>query len=156
MKSATKTLCPLLFAAAWAVALPAPAQDIYKCKNANDQLVYQDHHCAGGAKDAGPVKGGYAPPLTTSGEAAAHYQNYLNQADQNHAQQRAERSSLDAEERQRQAAEPPPMQADQSDYRKHICQAQLDTALTGGHLANFSCDAQGNKIPLQPAVVIER
>ena len=155
MKSATRTWCLLPLAAAWALALPAPAQDIYKCKNSKDQLVYQDHPCAGGAKDAGLVKGGYVAPLTNSGEASAHYQNLLNQADQNHAQQLAERSRLDAEERQRQA-EPPPMQADQSDYRQHICQAQLDTALTGGRLANFSCDAQGNKIPLQPAVVIER
>ena len=163
MKSATgtpakvpmKILCPLLLATAWSVALPASAQEIYKCKGSGDQLVYQDHPCAGGAKDAGLVKGGYAAPLSSSGEASAHYQNLLNQADQNHAQQQADRSRLDDEERQRQA-NPPPMQADQADYRRNICQAQLDTALTGGHLANFSCDAQGNKIPVQPAVVIER
>jgi len=150
-----KILYPLLLAAAWSAALPASAQDIYKCKSGDDQLIYQDHPCAGGAKDAGLIKGGYAAPLSNSGEASAHYQNLLNQADQNHAQQQADRSRLDAEERQRQA-NPPPMQADQADYRQHICQAQLDTALTGGHLANFSCDAQGNKIPVQPAVVIER
>ena len=154
-KVPVKILCPLLLAAAWSVAPPASAQDIYKCKSSGDQLVYQDHPCAGGAKDAGLVKGGYAAPLSNSGEASAHYQNLLNQADQDHAQQQTDRSRLDAEERQPQA-NPPPMQADQADYRRNICQAQLDTALTGGHLANFSCDAQGNKIPVQPAVLIER
>jgi len=153
MKSGTKALSLLLLAAS-ATALPASA-DVYKCMNGGGQLAYQDHPCDAGSRDAGLVKGGYAAPLSNSGEASAHYQNFLNQADQDHAQQQAERSRQDAEERRRQA-EPPQMQADQSDYRSHICQAQLDNALTGGHLANFSCDQQGNKIPLQPAVVIQR
>ncbi len=137
-----------------ATALPAAAQDVYKCKNSSGQLAYQDHACDTGAKDAGAVSGGYVAPVGGDA-AAAHYQNYLNQTDREHAQQQAERSRQDAEERRRQA-EPAAAQADQVDYRRHICQAQLDTALTGGHLANFSCDEQGNKIPVQPAVVIRR
>ena len=153
MKSTTKALGLLLLAAA-ATALPVSA-DVYKCRNGSGQIAFQDHPCDAGTKDAGPVKGGYVAPLTDNGEAAAHYQNLLNQADRDHAQRQAERSQLEAEERRRQA-EPPPMQADQADYRRHICQAQLDNALTGGHLANFSCDEQGNKIPVQPAVVIRR
>ena len=137
-----------------ATVLPAAAQDVYKCKNASGELSYQDHPCDGGSKDAGLVKGGYVAPVG-GGEAAAHYQNYLNQADQNNAQQQAERSRMEAEERRRQA-EPPATQADQDDYRRHICQAQLDNQLTGNHLATFSCDEHGNKIPVQPAVVIQR
>ena len=152
MKARTKTLSLLLLAAS-AVALPASA-DVYKCMSGG-QIAYQDHPCDGGSKDAGQVKSGYVAPLTDSGEASAHYQNLLNQADQDHDRQQAERSRLDAEEQRRQA-EPSPMQADQADYRRHICQAQLDNALTGGHLATFSCDQQGNKIPVQPAVVIQR
>ena len=137
-----------------AMAFPAMAQDVYKCKNAGGQLAYQDHPCDGGAKDAGAVKGGYVAPVGGD-SASAHYQNYLSQMDQDHAQQQAERAHLDAEERKRQA-EPQVTQADQDDYRRHICQAQLDTQLTGHHLATFSCDEHGNKVPVEPAVVIRR
>ena len=153
MRISIKAASLTLLAAA-AAALPAAAQGVYKCKNSGGQLAYQDHACDAGARDAGAVAGGYVAPVSGD-SASAHYQNYLNQADRDRAQQQAERSHLDAEERQRQA-EPVAAQADQVDYRRHICQAQLDNALTGGHLANFSCDGQGNKVPVQPAVVIRR
>ena len=137
-----------------AVALPAAAQEIYKCKQANGQLAYQDHPCGDGAHDAGTVTGNYAAPAGGGDSAARHYQNYLNMMDRDHAQQQAERRQLEADDRQRQA-EPHIMQADQRDYRNHICQAQLDTELTKHRYASFSCDADGNKVPTpRPAVVV--
>ncbi len=144
-------LASLLLAA---VALPAVAQQVYKCKQANGQLAYQDHPCGDGAHDAGAVSGNITAPLPNGDSAASHYQNYNNMMQQEHAQQQAERRQLEADDRQRQA-EPHIMQADQRDYRSHICQAQLDTELTKHRYASFSCDADGNKVPTpRPAVVV--
>lgn len=154
MKHAFRTTRLTLALLACGLALPAAAQNVYKCKNSQGGLVYQDHPCDAGAKDAGAIQSGYVAPAG-NGDAAAHYQNYLNMMDQDHAQQQAERSRLEAEERRREAA-PAQTQADQDDYRRHICQAQLDNQLTGHHLATFSCDEHGNKVPVQPAVVIQR
>lgn len=154
MQNLMRTARAGLLLCAAAAALPAAAQEVYKCKQANGQLVYQDHACADGARDAGTVNGNIAAPVPGGDSAATHYQNYLDMMDRDHAQQQAERRRVEAEDRQRQA-EPQPMQADQRDYRNHICQAQLDTELTRHRYASFSCDADGNKVPApRPAVVL--
>lgn len=139
---------------AGASALPAMAQDVYKCKQAGGQLAYQDHPCGDGAHDAGAVGGNITAPIANGDSAASHYQNYNNMMQQQHAQQQAEQRQIEADDRRR-AAEPQPMQADQRDYRVHMCQAQLDTELTKHRYAAFSCDADGNKVPTpRPATVV--
>lgn len=143
--------CLLLASLAW----PAAAQEVHKCMQKNGQLAYQDHACATDSKDAGTVNGGYAAPVSGSGTAAEHYNNYLKMMERDHKQQQAERRRVEADDRLRNA-EPQVEQADQTDYRKHICQAQLDNELSRHRYAAFSCDAQGNKVPAAaPAVVVE-
>jgi len=143
-----------LVLAAGAACLPAAAEGIYKCKQANGQLAYQDHPCGTGSQDAGAVSGGYVAPAADSGSAASHYQNYVDMMEHDHARQQAERRQLEADDRQRQN-EPQPLQADQRDYRRHICQAQLDNELMHHRYAAFGCDADGNKVPTPaPARVV--
>lgn len=149
----TRTAVILLLAA---MALPAAAQEVHKCKLKNGNLVYQDHPCAGEASDAGGVAGGYAAPISGSGTAAQHYEAYTRMMQQDRAKEAAERRRVEAEDRARNA-EPVREQADQTDYRKHMCQAQLDTELSRHRYASFSCDEQGNKVPMAaPTVVVER
>jgi hypothetical protein len=154
MRSAIPIPAWLLLAAGVA-AWPAAAQEVHKCMQKNGQLAYQDRPCAADAKDAGSVNGGYAAPVSGSGTAASHYENYTRMMERDHARQQAERRALEADDHRRDA-EPRVEQADQTDYRRHICQAQLDTELSKHRYAAFSCDAQGNKVPAAaPAVVVE-
>jgi len=140
-----------------AASLPAAAQGVYKCKQANGQLTYQDHPCDAGARDQGTVSGGYVAPGAGDDSAARHYQNLLDMQQREHERLQAESRRNEAEDRQRRA-EGEPLQADQRDYHRHICQAQLDDELMHHRYAAFSCDADGNKVPTPaPArVVIHR
>ncbi len=140
--------------AAGAISLPAAAQEVYKCKQAGGQLAYQDHPCGAGARDAGTVSGGYAAPAAGDDSAVRHYQNLLDMQQREHERLQAESSRNEAEDRQRRA-EGEPLQADQRDYRRHICQAQLDNELMHHRYAAFGCDADGNKVPTPaPARVV--
>jgi len=148
------TIC--LVVAAGAASLPAAAQGVYKCKQANGQLAYQDHPCGAGASDAGAVNSGYAAPGAGDDSAARHYQNLLDMQQREHERLQAESERNEAADRQRRA-EGEPLQADQRDYRRHICQAQLDNELSHHRYAAFRCDADGNKVPMPaPARVYTR
>jgi hypothetical protein len=137
-----------------AAGLPAAAQEVYKCQQAGGQLAYQDHPCGAGARDAGTVNSGYAAPGPGDDSAARHYQNLIDMQQREHERLQAESRRNEAEDRQRRA-QGEPLQADQRDYRKHICQAQLDNELMHHRYASFGCDADGNKVPMPaPATVV--
>jgi hypothetical protein len=125
-------------------ALPSAA-DVFKCKQANGQLAYQDHPCGPGAQRAGTVDSGYAAPAPAQDgdSGAAHYQNYLDMVDREKAQRQAERRQAEYEDRTR---PPEPMQADQRDYRVHMCQAQLSNEQDHHRYVNWTCDANGNRV----------
>lgn len=83
---------------ALAAALPAAADGIYKCRQANGQLAYQDHPCGAGAQEAGTLAGGFAASVTEGDPAAAHYRSYIDMVERNEARLQAERSRAGAAE----------------------------------------------------------
>jgi len=124
------------------ISAPLQAQQVFRCVGADGKTSFQDSPCGSGQQQSLQS----TAPQPSGASPEDHYQRYLDLMSQDKTQQSSGNPQA--------AAQPNPAHTDvfnnDNDRRRSQCDADQRVDTLRNNYATFSCDAQGNHIPVPP------